>query len=121
FSAATAGLAPWLAARLGGLGVPRLAEVHLPAPLAVVVCVVLLDVGQYASHRLLHAASPLWEFHKVHHSAKVLDWLANSRSHVVENALRRVVAPAGLVLLGVPPSAAGIAGALLAAWAIFIH
>nr|WP_216092588.1 sterol desaturase family protein [Candidatus Marithrix sp. Canyon 246] len=31
------------------------------------------DLTRYLLHRLLHSIPILWEFHKVHHSAKVLN------------------------------------------------
>src|SRR5262245_47797855 len=55
----------------------------LPAWLLVIVAVVLLDLGNYLCHFLLHRVDLLWEFHKVHHSSPSLDWLATFRSHLV--------------------------------------
>jgi sterol desaturase/sphingolipid hydroxylase (fatty acid hydroxylase superfamily) len=121
FSLLTSGFVLWLSGQLGRLGVPRLAEMPLPSPLAFVVSLLLLDLGQYVTHRLLHAIEPLWEFHKAHHSSRTLDWLANSRSHVVENALRRYVAPLGVIALGMPRMPTVVAGTLLSVWALFIH
>jgi sterol desaturase/sphingolipid hydroxylase (fatty acid hydroxylase superfamily) len=44
----------------------------------------LTDLAQYFVHRAFHRISFLWKFHAVHHSAKVMDWMAGSRMHVVE-------------------------------------
>jgi sterol desaturase/sphingolipid hydroxylase (fatty acid hydroxylase superfamily) len=121
FSTLTGGFVVWASLALGGLGVPRLAERAVPFPIALVLCLVLLDLGQYASHRLLHAVGALWAVHKVHHSARVLDWLANARSHILETALRRVIAPLGLILLGAPRLPMVVAGTVLSVWALFIH
>lgn len=46
---------------------------------------VVSDFTRYWLHRLLHAVPFLWEFHKVHHSAKVLTPLTFYRVHPVEN------------------------------------
>jgi sterol desaturase/sphingolipid hydroxylase (fatty acid hydroxylase superfamily) len=108
-------------AALGGLGVPRFAELGVPLWIAAPVALVVLDFGQYVSHRLLHRFDPLWELHKVHHSPRNLDWLAGFRSHLGEHALRRVVAPVGLILLGAPQTAIAIAATVLSTWAAFIH
>src|SRR6476660_517265 len=46
-----------------------------------VLIVLVQDVILYWLHRAFH--SPVgWRFHAVHHSPKVLDWLAASRFHV---------------------------------------
>ncbi len=48
---------------------------------------VLSDFTRYLLHRLLHAVPFLWEFHKVHHSAKVLTPFTFYRVHPIENIL----------------------------------
>ena len=119
---ATAGVAlGWVAvggALVGRLGVPRLTASHW---VAVPLAVVALDAGNYAAHWLLHRVDALWEFHKIHHSSPTLDWLATFRSHLVEQALRRLLAPVLLILAGVPVDVAGSAAAIFVAWAILNH
>ncbi|WP_320036367.1 sterol desaturase family protein [Halarcobacter sp.] len=48
---------------------------------------VVSDFTRYWIHRFLHTIPILWEFHKVHHSAKVLNPLTFYRVHPVENIL----------------------------------
>lgn len=48
---------------------------------------VMSDFTRYWIHRFLHTIPFLWEFHKVHHSAKVLNPLTFYRVHPVENIL----------------------------------
>ncbi|WP_419770339.1 MAG: sterol desaturase family protein [Candidatus Marinarcus sp.] len=45
------------------------------------------DFTRYWVHRLLHSIPILWEFHKVHHSAKVLTPFTFYRVHPIENLL----------------------------------
>lgn len=45
------------------------------------------DFTRFLLHYLLHKVPILWEFHKVHHSAKVLTPMTIYRSHPVENYL----------------------------------
>jgi sterol desaturase/sphingolipid hydroxylase (fatty acid hydroxylase superfamily) len=59
-------------------------ETLLLYTLALFVC---SDFTRYVLHRLLHEVKFLWEFHKVHHSAKVLNPLTFYRVHPVENIL----------------------------------
>jgi sterol desaturase/sphingolipid hydroxylase (fatty acid hydroxylase superfamily) len=106
---------------VGALGAPRVASLGLPLWTTAPAALVALDFGNYVAHRLLHRYGALWEFHKVHHSAETLDWLASFRSHAVEQGLRRVVAPALLILAGFPADAVGLAGGVFLAWAIANH
>ncbi|WP_258239287.1 sterol desaturase family protein [Arcobacter sp. CECT 8989] len=48
---------------------------------------VISDFTRYWLHRFLHTIPFLWEFHKIHHSAKVLNPLTFYRVHPVENIL----------------------------------
>ena len=119
---ATAGIAlAWVAAGgalLGRVGVPR---VVMSRWVAVPLAVVALDAGNYAAHWLLHRVDALWAFHEIHHSSPTLDWLATFRSHLVEQALRRLLAPAVLIVAGVPVDVAGTAAAIFVAWAVLNH
>ncbi|MDP2561494.1 sterol desaturase family protein [Psychrobium sp. 1_MG-2023] len=45
------------------------------------------DFTRFLLHYLLHKVPALWEFHKVHHSAKVLTPMTIYRSHPVESLL----------------------------------
>lgn len=48
---------------------------------------IVSDFSRYWLHRFLHTIPFLWEFHKVHHSAKVLTPVTFYRVHPVENFL----------------------------------
>jgi sterol desaturase/sphingolipid hydroxylase (fatty acid hydroxylase superfamily) len=60
----------------------------------------LTDLMQYWVHRLFHRLPWLWKFHAVHHSAKVMDWLASSRMHLVEIVLLRGLTVIPMYVLG---------------------
>jgi len=47
--------------------------------------IVLSDLLIYWGHRLQHQIPFLWRFHKVHHSAERLDWLAAHREHPLDS------------------------------------
>ena len=72
----------------------------LPFTLALVFCIVVADVVQYAVHRTFHEVPWLWRFHAVHHSAKTMDWLAGSRLHLGEVLITRSLVLAVLLALG---------------------
>lgn len=48
---------------------------------------VVSDFTRYWTHRFLHTIPFLWEFHKIHHSAKVLTPITFYRVHPIENIL----------------------------------
>jgi sterol desaturase/sphingolipid hydroxylase (fatty acid hydroxylase superfamily) len=90
----------WASGWIGDhLSLPRLPGFDLPFWLSTLLALVALDLGNYFAHYLLHRSNLLWEFHKIHHSSRTLDWLATFRSHIVEQALRRLIAPALLILV----------------------
>jgi sterol desaturase/sphingolipid hydroxylase (fatty acid hydroxylase superfamily) len=58
------------------------------------------DIVQYWLHRAFHTVPFLWRFHAIHHSAKVLDWLAGSRMHIVEIVFLRGLTIIPMQVLG---------------------
>lgn len=72
-----------------------------------VIVLVTFDAGVYVGHRLFHRVPALWEFHKVHHSAQVLNPFTLYRLHPVDE-------------LGTGLIAAGLQGVVLGAvqWAV---
>jgi lathosterol oxidase len=120
-TSATVALVAAASEALGRVGVPRLSALDLPLWVAAPLCLVALDLGNYQAHWLLHRFDALWEIHKVHHSSPALDWLATFRSHLLEQALRRLVAPLGLVLVGAPLPAILVASAVFNFWAVLNH
>lgn len=66
-------------------GILRFPEEVMQLPLAARVAIfyVVVDLGAYWIHRLLHTAS-LWRTHKWHHSPTGLYWLAGVRASVLQ-------------------------------------
>src|SRR5690606_20690391 len=57
---------------------------------AQIICVVFLsDFLIYWAHRFSHRNAFLWRFHKIHHTAETLDWLAAFREHPIDNMYTR--------------------------------
>jgi sterol desaturase/sphingolipid hydroxylase (fatty acid hydroxylase superfamily) len=73
------------------LGIPGLLEAmgRLPWLVQFLLAVLVADVAEYLIHRAFHAVPFLWRFHAIHHSSKALDWLAGSRSHLVDDVVVR--------------------------------
>ncbi len=64
----------------------------------------LQDVILYWIHRVFHTRLA-WDFHAVHHSPQVLDWMSFQRFHPVNYLLEFVVADVTVLLLGFSPAA----------------
>jgi sterol desaturase/sphingolipid hydroxylase (fatty acid hydroxylase superfamily) len=47
--------------------------------------VLVADLAEYFIHRAFHKVPFMWRFHAIHHSSKALDWIAGSRSHIVDD------------------------------------
>jgi lathosterol oxidase len=73
------------------LGSPALLQAtgRLPWLVQFLLAVLVADLAEYFIHRAFHAVPFLWRFHAIHHSSKALDWLAGSRSHIVDDVVVR--------------------------------
>ena len=77
----------------------------LPWALQFALYLVASDFVQWCVHNLLHRVPFLWQFHKVHHSVKEMDWVANWRFHWVEVLVYGALTYVPLALLGGSASA----------------
>ena len=79
------------------------------------------DLIIYWGHRLQHKVDFLWRFHKVHHSAQQLDWLAAHREHPLDSiyTVGLINLPAIIMGFDLAPLTAVIA--FRGIWAIYIH
>jgi len=99
----------------------RSAVAAQPWWLQAVEVVLLSDFFIYWGHRLQHRSAFLWRFHKVHHSAEHLDWLAAHREHPLDTIYTMGLINLPAMLLGFPLTT--LAGFIVfrGLWAIFIH
>ena len=103
---------------LGGL---RDAIAALPLGVQLVGAILISDLCIYWAHRLSHSVPLLWRFHRVHHTAPRLDWLAAYREHPLDNVYTRLVENLPLLVLGTPLHL--LAGFMIfrGLWAVYIH
>ncbi len=83
--------------------------------------VVLSDFLIYWGHRLQHTIGFLWRFHKVHHSAEHLDWLAAHREHPLDSIYTVGIINLPAFIMGFPMETIAGLAAFRGIWAIFIH
>jgi sterol desaturase/sphingolipid hydroxylase (fatty acid hydroxylase superfamily) len=117
FPTAAVGLA--IVAEAQGWGL--LNVVALPAWLAVLLAVVLLDLAIYLQHVMVHAVPAFWRLHRVHHADLEFDVTTGLRFHPVEILLSMGIKLAVVLALGPPAVAVLIFEVVLNATSMFNH
>jgi sterol desaturase/sphingolipid hydroxylase (fatty acid hydroxylase superfamily) len=117
FPAAAVGMA-WLAQERGwGL----FNNFEVPAALAIVASVIVLDLLIYLQHVMFHAVPALWRLHRMHHADLDFDVTTGARFHPIEIVLSMAIKLAAVAVLGAPAVAVVIFEVLLNATAMFNH
>lgn len=83
--------------------------------------IVLSDLIIYWGHRIQHKFDFLWRFHKVHHSAETLDWLAAHREHPIDSIYTIGLINLPAFLFGFDLNVLALVVAFRGIWAIYIH
>jgi sterol desaturase/sphingolipid hydroxylase (fatty acid hydroxylase superfamily) len=94
---------------------------HQPLWLQALEVLLLSDLLIYWGHRLQHKNDFLWRFHKVHHTAETLDWLAAHREHPLDSIYTIGLINLPALLLGFNLDTLTIVVAFRGIWAIYIH
>jgi len=82
---------------------------------------VVHDFYIYWFHRWQHNSKILWRTHEAHHSNKVIDWIAGSRSHALEIIINQTIEFTPIVLLGADPVVVPIKACIDGVWGMYIH
>lgn len=93
----------------------------LPLGVQLVAGILVSDLCVYWAHRASHAIPVLWRFHRAHHTAERLDWLAAHREHPFDNLYTRFVENVPLILLGFPLHVLAGFAVFRGLWALYIH
>ena len=93
----------------------------LPFLVELFACLLAADLVQYWTHRAYHEVPFLWRFHAVHHSTKVMDWMAGSRLHLLEVVTTRVSILGVLFVLGFEKSVMDAYIVIVGFQAVFNH
>lgn len=117
FPTAAVGVA--LVAQVGGWGL--LPALSVPAWLAIVIAVIVLDLAIYLQHVLLHAVPALWRLHRMHHADLEIDVTTGARFHPIEILLSMAIKLGVVAALGAPAVAVLIFEVLLNATSMFNH
>jgi sterol desaturase/sphingolipid hydroxylase (fatty acid hydroxylase superfamily) len=87
----------------------------------VFILIMCADFVLYWSHRLFHEIPTMWKFHTIHHSAEHMDWLAGSRTHIVNTIVDRSLVLVPLYLLGTSKESLDIYVTIAALQAVWVH
>jgi len=79
------------------------------------------DIVSYWLHRAFHKIPALWKFHAIHHSSLHMDWLAGSRSHLVDTIANRLLGFIPIFVLGFSPAALYAYVLFVSFHAVYIH
>jgi sterol desaturase/sphingolipid hydroxylase (fatty acid hydroxylase superfamily) len=109
-------LAPWLP-----FAEPDTGLAALPAAAQFLVYLVVSDLLQWGVHNLLHRVPWLWQFHKLHHSIRDMDWAGNFRFHWVELVVYGTLLYVPLALLGGDPGPLFAVAVLATFWGHLNH
>jgi sterol desaturase/sphingolipid hydroxylase (fatty acid hydroxylase superfamily) len=108
-------------AELHARGAGALGALALPAPAALAVTILALDLSAYAAHVAMHRSPALWRFHRVHHGDRAVDVTTALRQHPGETLIRFSFLAAFAVALGASPAAYAIYRSASAFMALFEH
>jgi sterol desaturase/sphingolipid hydroxylase (fatty acid hydroxylase superfamily) len=95
--------------------------ISMPAVLALVLGVLLLDLVIYFQHVMFHAVPALWRIHRVHHADLDFDVTTGTRFHPFEILISTAIKCAAVAAIGVSPTAVLVFEVLLNATAMFNH
>jgi sterol desaturase/sphingolipid hydroxylase (fatty acid hydroxylase superfamily) len=87
----------------------------------VLILIICADFVLYWSHRLFHEIPFMWKFHTIHHSTEHMDWMAGSRTHIVNTIIDRSLVLVPLYLLGTSKESLDIYVVFAALQAVWVH
>lgn len=96
-------------------------NLDMPAWVAIVVSILLLDLTIYLQHVMFHAVPVLWRLHRMHHSDLDFDATTGLRFHPIEILISMCIKLAVVAALGPPAVAMLLFEVLLNATALFNH
>jgi sterol desaturase/sphingolipid hydroxylase (fatty acid hydroxylase superfamily) len=103
-----------------GLGF-RQAVAAQPVWLQFLEILLVVDLVSYWVHRAFHQVSWLWNFHAIHHSSLHMDWLAGSRTHLLDAVVNRALGFLPVFVLGFSAPALYAYLVFVSFHAVYIH
>ncbi len=93
----------------------------VPAWIAIIGSVVLLDLAIYLQHVMFHAVPALWRLHRMHHTDLDFDVTTGARFHPIEIVISMLIKLSAVAALGTPAASVLFFEVLLNATSMFNH
>ncbi|MGH8145195.1 MAG: sterol desaturase family protein [Rhodanobacteraceae bacterium] len=96
----------------------------LPGWARLILGLVVGEIGFYWGHRFTHEIPLLWRFHSIHHSARDIDFLTNTRAHPVDMVFPRLFGFIPILALGLTggsPTVTALVLVIGTLWGFFVH
>lgn len=96
----------------------------LPGWARLVLALLVGELFFYWAHRFTHEIPLLWRFHAIHHSARDIDFLTNTRAHPVDMVFVRMWGFIPVLALGLTGDSSTVTALVLVMgtlWGFFIH
>lgn len=94
---------------------------ELPTALKIFLVILASDFLIYWGHRAQHRFGILWRFHRVHHTAEHVDYLAAYREHPFDNIYTRGIETLPAIFFGLDLNTIAGFVTFRGLWALFIH
>ncbi|MBN8221897.1 MAG: sterol desaturase family protein [Spirochaetes bacterium] len=121
FNAFTLFVLGWVFHRIGESALAPTFLRELALPLKIFLVIVASDLLIYWGHRAQHRFAFLWRFHRVHHTAEHVDYLAAYREHPFDNIYTRGIETLPAILFGLDLNTIAGFVTFRGLWALFIH
>ncbi len=95
--------------------------INLPAPLEIILSIIILDCAIYWQHVAFHYNPFFWNFHKVHHADLDYDVTTGSRFHTIEIIFSMCIKFFAIAVLGPSATAVILFEVILNGMAMFNH
>ena len=93
----------------------------LPSWAAVLLFIVIYDLGEYLFHRMQHSVPLLWAMHSLHHSDPEMSVLTTSRHYWGDQLFKTITVWSLSAMIISPTPAALVAYSVLSLWNYFTH
>ena len=96
-------------------------QMEIPGASVIILSVIIVDLGRYIEHRLLHKLPLLWRLHRMHHADRDFDVTTTLRAHPLEVIFSTSFRMMVIAIFGLPVMAVILAELLIVMTNLFIH
>lgn len=121
FNSFTIFILTWVFSNIEDAGLAPEVLRQLPTAPKIVLVILASDFLIYWGHRAQHRFGFLWRFHRVHHTAVHVDYIAAYREHPLDNIYTRGLETLPAIFFGLDLNSIAAFITFRGLWAIFIH